>query len=119
MLPVAVPVGSIRIVYSPEAGKLTVGKLKLAADVVVEVDVVPSGPMRLAVTELKVLEVNCTVACCPPIALKVTFAFWPGTVVVAVTPLPPDVIDVKALVESFSVSATLPVTPLPGATNTV
>ena len=115
MLPVTVPAGSIRIVYSPDAGKLKVGKLKVAAEVLVEINVVPSGATRLAVTEPKVLEVNCTVACCPPIALKVTFAFCPGTVVVTVMPLP-EVIGVNTFVESFTVKPTLPVKPPSGTT---
>ena len=83
--PFRFPLGSMLIVNSPVAFNVCVDILKFK---LLEVDVVccdPSGLSSLTVIKPMALFVNRTVTCCPEVPLKVTFAFWPGTVVVTFT----------------------------------
>lgn len=75
MLPMLEPSGSMLIVYVPVVGKVWVERLKLLLQEKEEVSEVLSGFNKRTVTQLMVLLVTRTVACCPDVPLNVSRAF--------------------------------------------
>jgi hypothetical protein len=109
MLPVFAPGASTRTVYNPLLGSMIVGRLKLVLAEVSDARVLPSGASKLAVTDPRVLAVNCAVACCPALPAKVALTFCPGAPTFRVAAGPFGVMLVIRSVASLRVTATLPV----------
>jgi hypothetical protein len=91
----------ISMVYVSVA-RVCVARLKLGGFHVefTSVSTVPFEATSLTLICSIVLLVICTVACCPLVPLKVSLAFCPGVVVVAVTAWPPAVMGALKSVAS-------------------
>src|SRR5262245_40764098 len=88
MLPVAVNEGSITRVWVPVAVNVFGSMLKLVPDQPCDVSVEPLGLRMLTVTDPIEFPVACPVTCWPLVPLNVSRQFWPGVVIVKVTPDP-------------------------------
>jgi hypothetical protein len=73
----------------PVYGKGVLGILNESPVPLILLSLEPSMPNNVTETALMVLAESCTVAVCPAVALKVTFAACPGADVVSVTGDPP------------------------------
>src|SRR5205814_4572467 len=91
--PVTAPAGSTRTVYVPATGSVWTS-MNAPLDVIVALACVePSGRTSAIEPALTGVEVNLTVTFWFRVPANVTFAFWPGIVVVTVAADPPTVVD--------------------------